>query len=84
MNHPLTDEMIEEMMEEKFSENYDESYVVWITGGMRAAYDLGFKAGTQASEGAMQAILDTIQQNSEAMRILAKGGVKKKWGIKKR
>lgn len=40
-DHPLTDEMIEKMLEEDFSENYDRLYVKWITGGMRAAYDLG-------------------------------------------
>ena len=41
--HPLTDEMIREMLEEDFSENYDEGYVAWVTGGMRAAYDLAWK-----------------------------------------
>ena len=71
MNHPLTDEMLEQEQFRSYLLSKDVEELWHTRDDMRAAYDLGFKAGSQASEGAMQAILDTIQQNSKAMEMLA-------------
>ena len=52
MNHPLTNKMIKKILGEDFTDEIyeeghiawiDEDYAEWITGGMRDAYDLGWK-----------------------------------------
>jgi len=65
--HPLTDEMLQELVGAGLVGS------IYIREYMRAAYDLGFKAGSQASVGAMDALRRTIEENIEAMRILAMG-----------
>ena len=65
-NHPLTDEMLYDILT-------DGSGVGFSDEDMRTAYDLGFKAASQASKGSMKAIIDTIRENSKAMEILAMG-----------
>ena len=72
MNHPLTDEILEKVFDyvpwlEKHSE------LMFSKEDMRTAYDLGYTAGSQAAEGAMKAIIDTIRENSKSMEILAMG-----------
>ena len=72
MNHRLTNQAIDNLWDEAMIAAGPPATILEVSRAIcRAAYDLGYKAGTQASEGAMQAILDTIQQNSKAMEMLA-------------
>ena len=70
MSHRLTDEICDALWDE-----HGEYYALYeeVRLTCRAAYDLGFKAGGQAAEGAMKAIIDTIRENSKAMEMLAMG-----------
>ena len=74
MNHPLTDEMIDKILtNRKWWESPDNANC------LREAYDLGFKASSQASQGAMEAPMRTFEEKQRSHKNPRKWGIKKRW-----
>ena len=74
MSHPLTDEMIDKIFTNcKWWESPDN------VNCLRAAYDLGFTAGSQASEGAMESPRRTFEEKHRSHKDPRKWGIKKRW-----
>ena len=85
MTHPLTDEMIQSIWDKVGNDivNATDEELVQVIDPwddlMRTAYDLGFKAASQASEGAMKAPRRTFEEKQRSHKDPRKWGIKKRW-----